>query len=156
MPLAPEDPWAGYERLVVEIRRAHGDRLVVRGAPPGDVGAWPWASPQPVFVLTAWDPGGARPGLEPDVNRRRQVALETDLMALVDAMWPALGVDPETGTSDEGVAVQGLSEAHVLGLGLRYGQDAVFAWTPGSWAILACSGARRVTSGWRLERTLPR
>jgi hypothetical protein len=35
-------------------------------------------------------------------------------------------------------------------LGARYGQDAVFVWTPAEWAIVACTGGRRVASGWQL------
>jgi Protein of unknown function (DUF3293) len=153
MELAPDDPWAAYERLVVEIRRGDGDQLVVHAAPPGEVDPWPWATTGPVFVLTAWDPGDERPGTE--VNRRRQAALEEDLRPLADAMWPAAGVDPHTGHGDEGVAVHGVPEAEVLALGTRYGQDAVFVWTPTSWAIVACAGGRRVASGWRLDRPWP-
>ena len=44
-----------------------------------------------------------------------------------------------------------LAEADVLALGVRYGQDAVFAWTPAAWAVVACRGGRRVTTGWSLE-----
>ncbi len=153
MLLAPDDPWAPYQRLVVEIRRAEGDQLVIHAAPPGEVGPWPWATDRPVFVLTAWDPGDERPGVE--VNRRRQAALEADVGPLAGAMWPAVGVDPHTGHGDEGVAVIGISEAEVLELGARYRQDAVFVWTPESWAIVACSARRRVVSGWRLDRPGP-
>ena len=70
MPVGPGDPWASYARTVVEIVRSGVGDLVVRSAPPGDVGEWPWPSPDPVHILTAWDPGGERPG-EAD-NRRRQ------------------------------------------------------------------------------------
>jgi len=33
-------------------------------------------------------------------------------------------------------------------LGARYGQDAVFEWTPQSWAVVACDGDRRSDFGW--------
>ena len=36
------------------------------------------------------------------------------------------------------------------GLGRGYGQDAVFAWTPTEWAIVACGGGRRLVSSWSL------
>ena len=60
----------------------------------------------------------------------RQAALEADLALLSVPLLAAVGVDPATGRREEGVAVRGLPEAEVLALGVRYGQDAVFAWTP--------------------------
>ena len=95
----------------------------------------------------AWDPGRERPG--PAVNRRAQAGLEAELRALGFPL-PAVGVDPLTGRSDEGLAVRGASEFEVLALGARYGQDAVYAWTPAEWAIVACRGGRRMVSGWSL------
>jgi hypothetical protein len=62
----------------------------------------------------------------------------------------AIGVDPATGRHEEGVAVRGVPEAEVLELGVRYGQDAIFAWTPAEWVIVACRGGRRQASGWSL------
>ncbi len=141
-----EDPWAGYARLEVTITRSRGDDVTVRPAPRGEVGEWPWPSSDPVHVLTAWDPGGERPG--PEVNRRRQAHLEEDLHPLAARLWPAVGRDLLTGEQDEGVAVVGVPEPVVLELGARYGQDAVFVWTPDEWAIMACVGGRRAVSGW--------
>ncbi len=153
MLVAPGDPWEGYARTVVEIVRAGGPNLVVRAAAQGEVGAWPWDTAGPVYVLTAWDPGDERPGEEE--NRRRQAALEADLRPLAGARWPALGIDPVTGHREEGVAVCGVSEADVVLLGGRYRQEAVFVWTPSAWTILACAGRRRVVSGWSLEPPEP-
>ena len=104
----------------------------------------------PVCVLTAWDPTGERPAEEE--NRRRQAALEADLRRLAGVLqWPATGVDPLTGHREEGVAVCGVSTADVAQLGGRYRQEAVFVWTPDEWAILACTGRRRVAFGWSLD-----
>jgi len=143
----PEDPWAGYGRTEVEIETA-GVCLVVRPAPSGQVDRWPFESAQAVYVLTAWDPGDKRPGDE--ANRRQQAALESDLRRLAAQTWAASGVEPVSGHREEGVAVRGLSEGEVLALGARYGQDAVFVWTPGSWDVVACAGGRRESSGWHL------
>lgn len=153
MLIAPGDPWEGYARTIVEVVRAGGRNLVVRAAPRGEVGAWPWVRPGPVHVLTAWDPGGERPGEEE--NRRRHAALEADLRHLAGQQWPAFGVDPVTGHREEGVAVCGVPTAEVVLLGGRYRQDAVFVWTPGEWTILACTGGRRMPFGWSLERPEP-
>jgi hypothetical protein len=150
---APDDPWASYERTVVEILRPGGGILGVRSAPVVDEAGWPWPDGQPVHLLTAWDPGLERPGRE--VNRARQAALEADLALLSVPLLAAVGVDPATGRREEGVAVRGLPEAEALALGVRYGQDAVFAWTPTAWAIVACRGERRLTSGWSLVVSEP-
>lgn len=148
MSSATEDPWASYERTVVAIRRPGGGTLWVRSAADADEAGWPWPDGRPVHLLTAWDPGLERPGRE--VNRRRQAALEADLAVLSVSLLAAVGVDVATGRREEGVAVRGLAEAEVLALGMRYGQDAVFAWTPTEWTIVACRGDRRLASGWSL------
>ncbi len=110
---------------------------------------WPWPDDRTVHILTAWDPGPERPGRE--VNRVRQAALETDLLALGVPSATAVGLDPVSGRREEGVAVRGAPEAEILALGARYGQDAVFAWTPREWTIVACLGGRRLASRWSLE-----
>jgi len=151
MPMAPgDDPWAAYARTVVEIFRPDEGNIVVGAAPPGQIGDWPWASPQPVHILTAWDPGDERPGAEE--NRTRQAALEADLHMATDALWFTVGVDPVSGHREEGVAACGVSEAEALALGARYRQEAIFVWTPDEWAIVACGGSRRLVGGWRLLR----
>jgi hypothetical protein len=144
---APEDRWAGYARTVVEIAGPRGT-LRVGAAPAGEVGTWPWDTSAAVYVLTAWDPAAARPPVEE--NRRRQLSLEEDVRRLSDVLWAAVGVDPESGRREEGVAVGGLAETDALRLGAVYGQDAVFRWTPEAWEIVACDGGRRVALGWRL------
>jgi hypothetical protein len=149
VPPAPPDSWAAYQRTVVEILLPGGGSLRVRSAPHAGQAAWPWPDEQPAHLLTAWDPGVARPGR--DVNRVRQAALEAELSLLSVPLLAAVGVDPATGRREEGVAVRGLPEAAVLALGARYGQDAVFAWTPSAWAVVACRGGRRATTGWFLE-----
>jgi hypothetical protein len=149
--LVPGDAWAGYARTVVVIRHPELGRLEVRAAATGTTGEWPWPTRAPVFVLTAWDPGDERPGTA--VNRERQAALEAQLRARTPMLWSAAGTDPDTGAGDEGVAVSGLAETEVLELGARYRQDAVFAWTPREWAIVACRASRRVSLGWSVTRS---
>jgi hypothetical protein len=153
--LPPDDAWVGYVRIAVEMHRAPSDRLVVRAAPAGETATWPWPDLDrgPVHVMTAWDPGDQRPGVE--TNRRRQAALDDELRALAESApiwtWAASGYDPATGYRDEGVAVSGLREAAARALAARYGQEAIFSWSPQEWAIVACGSARRVSFGWTLE-----
>ena len=153
MQVASDDPWASYARTVVEIVRPEEGTLTIRSAPEADPARWPWPTGEPVHILTAWDPGPARPG--PAVNRARQAALEDDLRPMAVAMMAAIGVDPVTGHREEGVGVRGVSESVVLALGAHYGQDAVFAWTPTEWSIVGCRDGRRLTSGWALAWAEP-
>jgi Protein of unknown function (DUF3293) len=147
MPLPPDDPWASYARTVVKITRPGGPDLVVRSAPTGARGDWPWTWSDPVRILTAWDPASKLLGEEE--NRARQAELEADIHRLgPTASWPAVGVDPVSGHREEGVAVRGLTERIVLQVGARYDQDAIFSWTPTEWAIVACVGGRRLQLGW--------
>ena len=145
--------WEGYRRTIVEIRRPREGDLVVRPARPGTAGPWPWPTPDPVYLLTAWDPGEERPAVE--VNRRRQASLVAELLPLVRAMWEARGTDPVTGRREEGVAVCGVEEEAVLALAARYGQDAVFVWTPAAWSTVSCRGGRRQVGGWELGGRAP-
>ena len=146
MEVSPDEPWAAYGRTVVEIRRPGEADIVVRPAPPGRSGAWPWESSLPVQILTAWDPGEERTGDQE--NRVQQAALEADLRNVTRDLWSAVGVDPLSGHREEGVAVRGVSDAVARVLGARYRQDALFVWTPDAWVISACNGGRRVALGW--------
>jgi uncharacterized protein DUF3293 len=153
MPLDRGDPWVSYARTVVEIVRPTEGNVVVRSATLGVVGTWPWPWPGPVHILTAWDPGDERRS-ERD-NRLHQTALEADLRPMADGIWVAVGVDPVSGHREEGVAVAGVSEADAAALGARYRQDALFAWTPVAWTIVACAGGRRLASGWSITHHEP-
>jgi hypothetical protein len=131
----------------VQIARLGEPDVIVRGAASGERGGWPWASPEPVHILTAWDPGTQLLGER--ANREREAALEAELQQLgPTGCWPAVGVDPVSGHREEGVAVRGLAEEVVQQVGARYDQDAIFCWTPSEWAIVACLGGRRVVLGW--------
>ena len=150
--VSPDDPWFGYVSTIVQVVRPDATDLAIRAAPAGQVDRWPWTADTPVFVLTAWDPGDER--FSDEVNRSRQTALESELQSQTHRLWRARGFDPSTGYRDEGVAVCGLSEGVVLDAGARFGQDAVFSWTPGAWAIVSCSAQRRLTLGWILSPPL--
>ena len=144
----------GLRGTAVEIACSGEPQIVVWAAPLGVCGTWPWTSPDPVHVLTAWDPRDARLG--EDENRARQAALEAELDRLHPRdLWPARGVDPVSGHCDEGVAVRGLTEGVLREAGARYDQDAIFRWTPTEWAIVACAGPRRVVQGWSLAEDAP-
>jgi hypothetical protein len=89
-----------------------------------------------------------RPGEE--VNRARQAALEADLERLALPFVSAVGVDPTTGRREEGVAVRDAAGSTMVALAADYGQDAIFAWTPEEWSVVACTDGRRLSSGWSI------
>ena len=154
MSLPSDDPWAAYARTVVQIARLGEPDLIVRGAPSGAHGEWPWSSLEPVHILTAWDPGTELLGEQE--NREREAALEAELQRLRPAAWwLAVGVDPVSGHREEGVAVQGLVVELVQQVGARYDQDAIFSWTRSEWVIAACLGGRRVVLGWSVAEEGP-
>ena len=149
--LSLDDPWAAYAGTIVQIvRPSEGDFVTVRGAapgsPPGQIGRWPWPSQEPVCILTAWDPGGERPGVE--VNRHRGAVLESALRRRASRVLHAVGVDPSSRHREEGVATLGLSVDDAVALGVQYRQEAIFVWTPQAWSIVSCRDDRRVDFSW--------
>ena len=101
-----------------------------------------------MVVVTAWNPDShVRPEA---VNRAANEALEAELDRRGLTHWPATGRDPDLAHHEEGVAVPGLAEADGVALGRRYGQAAVYLWTPEAWQVVSCTDARRHVHGWRL------
>jgi hypothetical protein len=149
--LPPEDPWSAYARTIVQIvRPAQGDFVTVHGvapgAPLGANGRWPWPSEETVCILTAWDPGAERPGME--VNRRRGEELESVVRLRASRVLHAVGVDPTSGHREEGIAALGLSVDDAVALGALYRQEAIFVWTPDAWSIVSCRDDRRLDASW--------
>ncbi|MEU6810512.1 DUF3293 domain-containing protein [Streptomyces sp. NPDC046831] len=124
--------WERYRRTVVEIR--FPDHTVrVEPRPRGTVGGLFPALPEyagiaALHVVTACDPHG-RPALAED-NARAQVQLVDELDRRGLAWWPAAGGDAHGTHIEQSIAVAGLSDSAARELGRRFGQDAVFAWTP--------------------------
>lgn len=152
--LPPGDPWVAYAHTMVEIvRPAEEDLVTVRAAPPARIGRWPWPTSAPVPILTAWDPGPERPGLE--VNRRLGAELESVLRPRAQRLLDAVGIDPESGHREEGVAALGLAVDDAVAVGARFGQDAIFVWSTDAWSIVSCRDERRVDFGWTLALLHP-
>ncbi|MEU2929887.1 DUF3293 domain-containing protein [Streptomyces sp. NPDC007251] len=64
--------------------------------------------------------------------------------------WPAVGGDAAGIHAEISAAVVGMNDAQARALGRRFGQDAVFAWSPASWRLLGCADAFHdtVATGW--------
>ena len=140
--------FAGYRRARVVFAPLGGARLVVR--PAAQPGPYP-VDGSPVHVLTAHDPGAARLG--DAENRRRQRALEAELAAAGLTVARAVASAEDGTHAEESAAVVGWDDDAALALARRYGQDAIFRWSPDAWEVVPCDGGPPLTSGWTVERT---
>ena len=117
-------------------------------------GGWPEDLVPPIVVVTAWDPDSVRLQAGDNRVRHRRLLSELDRSGVIH--WLAVGRDPYSPHFEEGVAVIGLTESEGVDLGRRYGQAAVYVWTPEAWTVLSCTGDRRHAYGWRIaDRPAP-
>ena len=141
-----------YARAVVRIGGLAGaPDVVLSPRPDGVVEGLRPVGRAPLHVLTAHDPGSVR--LTPAENAGRNHALRAALDRL--PRWRTVASDPTGDHAEEGVLVAGLGDASARHLGRRFGQVAVFRWTPWTWSVLACGGGSVVDRGWRLDRLPP-
>ena len=105
----------------VRLRSADGDPL------PAD----------PLFVLTAWNPGGV--DRDRGANDEAERVLEEALAAAGTTFWPALGRSRDDSWSEPGVAVAGLDRDAACALGERYGQLAVYELTDDVVRVVRCT-----------------
>ncbi|MFB6955792.1 DUF3293 domain-containing protein [Streptomyces sp. NPDC056309] len=99
-----------------------------------------------VHVITAWNPRGRTASAED--NARAQGLLLDEIRRRGLTWWPAEGGDACGTHREESIAVVGLSDTTARELGHRFGQDAIFAWTPDAWRVLACDSEAAAVSGW--------
>jgi hypothetical protein len=93
----------------------------------------------PLFVLTAWNPGGV--DRDRATNDEAERALEAELTAGGLTWWPADGRSPDDSWSEPGVAVAGLDRGAACALGERYGQLAVYELTDAVVRVVRCLDA---------------
>lgn len=108
-----------------------------RPLPPGD----------PIFVLTAYNPGGI--DRDDSENEASERSLERELSSAGATYWPALGRSRDGSWSEPGVAVAMFDRAAACAYGDRYGQLAVFELTDDQVHVVRCSDAEIVRSGAR-------
>lgn len=103
-----------------------------------------------LHVLTSCNPAGVAHAVADNIRR---LAVLRGLLELRDVPhWPATGHDAENTWQEPGFLVAGLTDQAARELGAAMGQVAIFAWTPRSWAILACVTDRRVELPWSVRR----
>jgi hypothetical protein len=90
----------------------------------------------PLFVLTAWNPGGV--DRDRAANEAAERALEAELTDAGLTWWLADGRSPDDSWSEPGVAVAGLDRDAACALGERYGQLAVYELTDTVVRVVRC------------------
>lgn len=148
----PDDDRAGrfadYARAHLWVDGIEGRTVEVVPREDGPSGAFPFGE-DPVHVVTAFDPGPQR--YSPEENARRQAALESELPAGT-ARWSAVAGAADGSHTETSVLVVGLTDDAAVRLGARWGQDAVFRWSPATWAILPCDGSAPIVTSWAARR----
>lgn len=145
--------WNEFRRTRVRLRVDDGlldiapATIDVRAAfVPGAIG--------PIHIVTAQNPMGLAAPVETNTAANERLAAEL-------ARDPRLNVRPATGYgggpagdhgtwSEEGFAIEGLSDDEALDLARRYGQRAIFTWRdePGGFRLVACDGSADEPRGW--------
>jgi len=103
----------------------------------------------PVFVLTAYNPGGV--DREDAENEAAERFLESELAAAGVTSWPAFGHSRDESWCEPGVAVASFDRARACALGDRYGQLAVYELTDDEVYVVRCDDAAVVRTADRRE-----
>lgn len=148
--------WKDYEEAFVRVAAPAGE-LVIAAAPLGmhDSG-FPDPAGRPIHILTSHNPEGRpQPASANEVAHER---LLTEVHARGIEHWPAAGGDPAWEHVEEGLALIGITEADAVELAQQFGQEAIYAWSPEAWEIVAADRSRRTSLGWQLlhDKALPR
>ena len=103
------------------------------------------------YVVTAWNPGAK--ATSETANDVAQGLLVAELDALGVGHEPAEGVALDGSWAEPSLMLHGVTRGEACRIGRRFGQLAVFEWSPASGvlAVVACDGSRAV--GRRAELT---
>lgn len=112
-------------------------------------GEYPDPGGRTIYVITAHNPGGRL------ATDKENAAAQAGLVAVLERQgltwWPAAGGDPSWTHVETSAAVIGIEAAEAIALGRHFGQDAIFALTPGYRQVLGCTGMRVTSTGWSIE-----
>ncbi|WP_328561014.1 DUF3293 domain-containing protein [Streptomyces coelicoflavus] len=143
---------ASYQRAVVDIALpAHTVRVTQASSGGGSGLSYPLNHVHPMHIITAFNPRGSSTPVR--TNLRAQDELLRTLVLRGLHWWPAVGGDLVGTHAEISAAVIGMNDFQARGLGRRFGQDAVFAWSPTSWRLLDCADVVRdtVAAGWHVD-----
>ncbi|MGW4567980.1 DUF3293 domain-containing protein [Streptomyces sp. NPDC004561] len=130
--------WSAYQRAIVDIAfPAHRIRISPGSSHRATGLAYPIDGARTIHIVTAFNPGGRL------VSAHANLRAQHELLQILDRRglrwWPAVGGDLANTHAEISAAVVGLDDAEARALGRSFGQDAVFAWSPTSWRLLACA-----------------
>jgi hypothetical protein len=148
--------WSNYLRAVVDIAFPAYSIRVTPGALDGVAGLpYPLDSAHTIHIVTAFNPRGRHTTARANLRAQHELLHGIGLHGL--QWWPAVGSDPVGTHSEISAAVVGMDDAQARALGQRFGQDAVFAWSPASWRLLACAdeAGDTVIAGWHAALLTP-
>lgn len=145
--------FADYASARLWVHDVRDRVLELRPAPLGAPHvAFPFDAPA-AHIITAFNPGTERPSAADNEERQRELVAE--LPGSVST-WSAEAGSADGAHRETSVLVLGLRDEDAVGIGARWGQDAVFRWTPEAWSVLPCDGSPATDAGWRLvEHRLP-
>jgi hypothetical protein len=133
--------WDLYLDAVIECE-IDGRTCALRGP-----SAEPLPPGEPIFVLTAYNPGGE--DRADSLNEVSERALERELASEGAAFWLAIGRSRDGSWSEPGIAVARFDRARACAYGARYGQLAVYELTADEVHVVRCAGAEVVRSAAR-------
>jgi hypothetical protein len=128
--------WDLYLDAVIECE-VNGRTRCVRGP---DTEALP--ADAPIFVLTAYNPGGET--RDDSLNESFERTLERELVSEGATFWPAIGHSRDGSWSEPGVALPGFDRARACAFGNRYGQLAIYELTADDVLVVRCDDAEVV------------
>ena len=136
----PSERFTRYAGTIVDVVLPDGSRVSVRPGhpPPAEL-----EDLLPLLVITAWNPGGERPGAV--TNEAANGELLTRLRALARdphsvTILPAVGRAADNSHSEESFAIHGIDRDDAIALGVHMRQDAIFEITPEGMVLVDCGG----------------
>ena len=113
-----------FERALFDVHLPDGTvTLMVRRAPLGNRAP---IRDRRFAIVTAYNPGHARPGVE--ANRAANERLRAEIERRGWAWHEAVGYSPERDHQEPSFAVLDVAEDEVVELARQFGQAAIFAW----------------------------
>jgi hypothetical protein len=113
-------------------------------------GEYPDPEGRPIYVLTAYNPGGQIASDPTNALAGERLAAELEQRGLT--WWPAAGGDPSWTHVEPGAALIDVDEDDVLALGTEFGQEAIFKLTPAERQVVGCADKRVTATGWSIDR----
>jgi len=100
-------------------------------------GGWP----QSFYIITAYNPGKM---VGAEINAKADEALRKELNLAGSRCFRITGTSLDLKHQEQGWGVAGLSEERALGIGRRYGQNAIFEISTGVLSVIGCLSGERV------------